>query len=99
MTEDRHTLRACNSRLHPGRPWPLDFKNTTTVEPRVSALQSPSAMDTSRIAVLLQPFVESPLHESQLHQILTFIDLLLRWYSRLNLTAIRDPATIVPAPF
>ncbi|PYX32402.1 MAG: 16S rRNA (guanine(527)-N(7))-methyltransferase RsmG [Acidobacteria bacterium] len=56
-------------------------------------------MDTSRIAVLLQPFVETPLHESQLHQISTYIDILLRWNSRINLTAIRDPEEIVTRHF
>jgi 16S rRNA (guanine527-N7)-methyltransferase len=66
---------------------------------RVSALQSPSAMDTSRIAALLQPFVETPLHESQLHQISTYIDILLRWNARINLTAIRDPEEIVTRHF
>ena len=56
-------------------------------------------MDTSRIAALLQPFVETPLHESQLYQISTYIDILLRWNARINLTAIRDPEEIVTRHF
>jgi 16S rRNA (guanine527-N7)-methyltransferase len=56
-------------------------------------------MDTSRIADLLQPFVETPLQESQLHQISTYIDILFRWNARINLTAIRDPEEIVTRHF
>ena len=47
-------------------------------------------MDTARIAALLEPFLEPPLAESQLDQISIYIDLLLRWNARINLTAIRQ---------
>lgn len=39
------------------------------------------------------------LSPSQLDQISTYIDLLLRWNARINLTAIRDPEQIVPRHF
>jgi|SRR6266851_8707663 len=56
-------------------------------------------MDTARIAVLLQPFLEPSLPESMLDQISTYIDLLLRWNARINLTAIRHPEEIVTRHF
>ena len=56
-------------------------------------------MDIARIAALLEPFVEPPLSSSQLDQISTYIDLLLRWNARINLTAVRDPESIVARHF
>src|SRR6266851_4843730 len=56
-------------------------------------------MDTARIAALLEPFLEPTLPPSQLDQISTYIDLLLRWNARINLTAIRDPDEIVTRHF
>jgi len=70
-------------------------------------------MDLQRIAALLQPFLASPrrlperlssgesavLTEPQLQQISTYLDLLLRWNSRINLTAIREPDEIVTRHF
>ena len=56
-------------------------------------------MDTARIAALLEPFLEQPLSPSQLDQISTYIDLLLRWNARINLTAIRHPEEIVTRHF
>jgi 16S rRNA (guanine(527)-N(7))-methyltransferase RsmG len=56
-------------------------------------------MHPTRIAALLEPFLESPLSPNQLDQISTYIDLLLRWNARINLTAIRDPEQIVPRHF
>ena len=41
----------------------------------------------------------SKLSPTQLDQISTYIDLLLRWNARINLTAIRDPEEIVPRHF
>ncbi len=43
-----------------------------------------------------EPAVLSP---AQLHSISTYIDILLRWNARINLTAIRDPEDIVPRHF
>ena len=56
-------------------------------------------MDTARIAALLEPFLEQSLSPIQLDQISTYIDLLLRWNARINLTAIRDPEEIVTRHF
>ena len=69
-------------------------------------------MDTTRIAELLQPFLavsenchseqseESAfLTPAQLRDISTYIDLLLRWNARINLTAIRQPEEIVTRHF
>jgi 16S rRNA (guanine527-N7)-methyltransferase len=56
-------------------------------------------MDTARIAVLLKPYLERPLVESQLEQISTYIDLLQRWNARINLTAIRNEEEIVTRHF
>jgi 16S rRNA (guanine527-N7)-methyltransferase len=57
------------------------------------------SMDRARIAALLEPFLDHPLSPAQLDQISTYIDLLLRWNARINLTAIRDPEQIVPRHF
>src|ERR1700683_462492 len=69
-------------------------------------------MHAARIAELLQPFLSEPCHSeapsqkelavlspSQLHDISTYIDILLRWNARINLTAIRDPEKIVTRHF
>ena len=56
-------------------------------------------MTTARIAVLLEPFLDRPLTSEQLDQILTYINLLLRWNARINLTAIRNPDQIVTRHF
>jgi 16S rRNA (guanine527-N7)-methyltransferase len=56
-------------------------------------------MDTDRIAALLSPFVTLSLSISQLKQISTYIDLLLRWNARMNLTAIRQEEEIVTRHF
>jgi 16S rRNA (guanine527-N7)-methyltransferase len=54
---------------------------------------------TDQIAALLQPFLTQPLPEVALQQISTYINLLLRWNGRINLTAIRDPEAIVTRHF
>jgi len=56
-------------------------------------------MYTARIAPLLEPFLEPTLPPSQLDQISTYIDLLLRWNARINLTGIRRPEEIVTRHF
>ena len=71
-------------------------------------------MNTIRIADLLYPFLctfpHRPCHSerseesavlspAQLHDISTYIDLLLRWNARINLTAIREPDEIVTRHF
>ncbi len=55
-------------------------------------------MDTASIARLLLPF--SPgLDEKQLHDISTYVDILQRWNQKINLTAVRDPETIITRHF
>jgi 16S rRNA (guanine527-N7)-methyltransferase len=56
-------------------------------------------LTTDRIAALLDPFLNGPLSAAQLQHISTYIDLLLRWNARVNLTAIRDPDEIVTRHF
>lgn len=72
-------------------------------------------MDTARIAELLRPFLASStdlsfragfrpdesavLSAIQLQDISTYIDLLLRWNARINLTAVRKPEEIVTRHF
>jgi 16S rRNA (guanine527-N7)-methyltransferase len=56
-------------------------------------------MDTARIAALLEPFLEQPLSALQLNHISIYIDILLRWNARINLTAIRKEEEIVTRHF
>jgi 16S rRNA (guanine527-N7)-methyltransferase len=69
-------------------------------------------MNTARIAELLDPFLRAPVPDSgttghsdsvlsttQLQDISTYIDILLRWNARINLTAVRDPEEIVTRHF
>jgi 16S rRNA (guanine527-N7)-methyltransferase len=54
-------------------------------------------VETAAIAQLLQPFIE--LDETRLRAISIYIDLLLKWNARINLTAIRGPNEIVQRHF
>ena len=56
-------------------------------------------MDPARISALLDPFVPAPLSAGQLEDISTYIDILLRWNRKLNLTAVRQPEHIVTRHF
>jgi len=68
-------------------------------------------MNPARIAELLDPFLRSPivlgdprlseavLSPAQLQSISTYIDILVRWNARINLTAVRDPEEIVTRHF
>jgi 16S rRNA (guanine527-N7)-methyltransferase len=62
-------------------------------------------METTRIGELLQPFLGAPagepavLSSAQVNSISTYIDLLLRWNARVNLTSIRQPEAIVTRHF
>jgi len=58
-------------------------------------------METSRIAELLEPFMPSAgaLSAAQLNSISIYIDLLLRWNARINLTSVRPPEAIVTRHF
>jgi len=55
-------------------------------------------MDATLIATLLAPFVVSP-DPSLLAQLQCYLDLLLRWNARTNLTAVRDPEQMVTRHF
>ena len=54
-------------------------------------------MDTSVIAQLLGPYIQ--LDESRLSAISKYIDLLVKWNTRINLTAIREPNEMVQRHF
>jgi 16S rRNA (guanine527-N7)-methyltransferase len=62
-------------------------------------------VDPRRIAELLAPFLQAPpgppasLTEAQLEQVSAYLDLLLRWNARTNLTAVRDPESMVTRHF
>ena len=54
-------------------------------------------MDTDSISRLLQPFIE--LDETRLRAISTYVDLLLKWNARINLTAVRQAEEIIKRHF
>ncbi len=57
-------------------------------------------MDPARIAELLRPFTgNAELPAEMLEQFRLYLDLLLRWNARVNLTAVRDPEQIVTRHF
>jgi 16S rRNA (guanine527-N7)-methyltransferase len=60
-------------------------------------------MNVSRIAELLEPFLGPSdgrrLTDAELAKVSAYIDLLLRWNVRINLTAIREPEEIVTRHF
>ena len=57
-------------------------------------------METGRIAELLAPFTTpTDLSPGMLAQLQSYLDLLLRWNARMNLTAVRDPEQIVVRHF
>jgi 16S rRNA (guanine527-N7)-methyltransferase len=59
-----------------------------------------AAMDSDRIAALLEPFLGGELAPAALlAQLQAYLDLLLRWNARINLTAVRDPEQIVTRHF
>jgi len=54
-------------------------------------------MDTGLIAEVLRPFAE--LQSQDLSSISIYIDLLMKWNSRINLTAVRDPEQMLTRHF
>ena len=57
-------------------------------------------VDPSRIAALLAPFLGgAALSESQLTQLCQYLEQLLRWNARMNLTAVRQPEQIATRHF
>ena len=60
----------------------------------------PPPLSLERIADLLSPFLgDRHLSQTQLDQVSTYVDLLLRWNSKINLTAIRNPEEIITRHF
>lgn len=59
-----------------------------------------ASISEDRISELLKPFLSSvPLSSFQLRQVSIYLELLLRWNSKINLTSIRDPEQIVTRHF
>jgi 16S rRNA (guanine527-N7)-methyltransferase len=56
-------------------------------------------VEVERIAELLQPFVQARLSEQQLAALAAYLDLLMRWNQRINLTAVRAPEEVVTRHF
>ena len=54
-----------------------------------------TTLPPAEIAALLGPFAVQPLAEAQLTALSAYLDLLLRWNARLNLTAVREAENIV----
>jgi 16S rRNA (guanine527-N7)-methyltransferase len=55
-------------------------------------------LSETRVRQLLEPF-SLDLHSHQIGQVLAYLDLLLRWNQKINLTAIRDPEGCLPRHF
>lgn len=56
-------------------------------------------MDTTHIAELLAPYLRNFLSATQLDQIKTYLELLVRWNEKTNLTAVRAPEEMVTRHF
>jgi 16S rRNA (guanine527-N7)-methyltransferase len=56
-------------------------------------------MDQKLIATLLRPFLKRDLSDTQLGKVAVYIDTLLKWNARINLTSIRDEQQIVTRHF
>jgi len=57
-------------------------------------------MDPIRIRELLNPFTAHiELSERQILEVSTYLDLLLKWNAKMNLTAVREPETIIQRHF
>ena len=57
-----------------------------------------ATLPSRRIAELIAPYYETP-SDALLEQLSAYLDLLVRWNTRLNLTAIREPEEIVERHF
>ncbi len=56
-------------------------------------------LSEAQIATLITPYLDASLPPDTLSQLSTYLDLLLKWNARTNLTAIRDPEEIVRRHF
>jgi 16S rRNA (guanine527-N7)-methyltransferase len=57
------------------------------------------SLSESEIATLLTPYLKVPPPKNLMPRLSTYLDLLLKWNARTNLTAIRDPEEIVRRHF
>src|SRR5690348_2917876 len=57
-------------------------------------------MTSKRIRELLAPFLDpGQLSDLQLERVSTYLDLLIKWNSKMNLTAVRDPEQMMQRHF
>src|SRR5262249_29212044 len=56
-------------------------------------------MTPERLQELLAEYIKQPLSPRQVEQLLMYLDLLLKWNTKTNLTAIREPEQIVRRHF
>jgi 16S rRNA (guanine527-N7)-methyltransferase len=56
-------------------------------------------METPPVQQLLAPYLPHPLQEAQTAQIYRYLELLIRWNRRINLTAVRKPEEVVTRHF
>jgi 16S rRNA (guanine527-N7)-methyltransferase len=64
---------------------------------RCDTLKPP--MDTARIAHLLAPYLHDPLSSAQLDQVSAYLELLVRWNEKTNLTSVREPDAMATRHF
>ncbi len=57
------------------------------------------SLTSAEIEMLLRPYLLRELQDSQLEKLRLFLELLLKWNARTNLTSIQDPAEIVRRHF
>jgi 16S rRNA (guanine527-N7)-methyltransferase len=78
-------------RYDPGRIWRRAAREVHSLRRRKQASTIPSkVLSETRVRQLLEPF-GLDLHSHQISQVLAYLDLLLRWNQKINLTGIRDP--------
>src|SRR3974390_1180657 len=85
--------------LAPPSPRPQVANRTRASSQNVAPSTRRFLMDAARISTLLEPYIAAPLPPATLDRISTYIDLLLRWNARTNLTAVRNPEEIVTRHF
>lgn len=80
-----------------------ESRTTHAVETGIWPIYNRESMHPARIAELLEPFLgpanDRRLTTNDLQRISTYIDMLLHWNARINLTAIRDEEEIVTRHF
>ncbi len=88
-------------RLRPRRaPTPRTFhvKQCARLAPTTRTIYNRPVLDPARLRQLLEPFALD-LSPTQAHQVLVYLDLLLRWNQKINLTSVRDPEQCVTRHF